>query len=605
MTKSIQTNSTHREKACGGASRRLADFGPGALAASLLLSLAVGGRSGRAVAQDAVDYYVAPTPGLGIDDASHGASPSAPALTLGYILERAREQAIASGQNLARIHLAAGVYTDAAPLGAERFPVALPSELRSLELIGPSEGTARLEMAALEGPVVRVAPNSDVTMAFAAVDFQGGASAIEAMDLPAAAVRISLQGCAFAAQRGQAVRISGAGGGALRLDAANCRFTGSRGGIFAASPSAGRLDVDVSTSEFKDLASYGPGSFLGAGVDVYLEPGGDLGLRVDRCVFRSVASAVQLVESTDGPALLATPGNLRAVLSNNLIHGSSLPANTELGPGSVASGLYLSLWPHHQSAIVIANNTFFAISRFVVYQDNLAALVDGGLDVPGFTFANNICWGVGETSEFAGEAFDAARGGAPKAFPGRGGKVTRNILSRSGWNGDGKTPEGNFRDPPRFLDESGLDFRLSPDSPAIDSGESSFSIESAVDLAGSCRRASRVCTSQASTYPVDLGAYELPGFCDADPVRFVRGDCNANRGVVDLSDSVELFTHLFISQRPIACSDACDANDDGRLDISDGIYILSFLFTGGPAPAPPVGEEGSDPTWDCLEACAR
>jgi hypothetical protein len=228
--------------------------------------------------------------------------------------------------------------------------VALPSELRSLELIGPSEGTARLEMAALEGPVVRVAPNSDVTMAFAAVDFQGGASAIEAMDLPAAAVRISLQGCAFAAQRGQAVRISGAGGGALRLDAANCRFTGSRGGIFAASPSAGRLDVDVSTSEFKDLASYGPGSFLGAGVDVYLEPGGDLGLRVDRCVFRSVASAVQLVESTDGPALLATPGNLRAVLSNNLIHGSSLPANTELGPGSVASGLYLSLWPHHQSA---------------------------------------------------------------------------------------------------------------------------------------------------------------------------------------------------------------------------------------------------------------
>jgi hypothetical protein len=197
---------------------------------------------------------------------------------------------------------------------------------------------------------------------------------------------------------------------------------------------------------------------------------------------------------------------------------------------------------------------------------------------------------VGETSEFAGEAFDAARGGAPKAFPGRGGKVTRNILSRSGWNGDGKTPEGNFRDPPRFLDESGLDFRLSPDSPAIDSGESSFSIESAVDLAGSCRRASRVCTSQASTYPVDLGAYELPGFCDADPVPFVRGDCNANRGVVDLSDSVELFTHLFISQRPIACSDACDANDDGRLDISDGIYILSFLFTGGPAPAPPGGE---------------
>jgi hypothetical protein len=38
-----------------------------------------------------------------------------------------------------------------------------------------------------------------------------------------------------------------------------------------------------------------------------------------------------------------------------------------------------------------------------------------------------------------------------------------------------------------------------------------------------------------------------------------------------------------------------DANDDGEVNITDGIYILNFLFLGGPAPADPGASCGPDP----------
>jgi len=46
------------------------------------------------------------------------------------------------------------------------------------------------------------------------------------------------------------------------------------------------------------------------------------------------------------------------------------------------------------------------------------------------------------------------------------------------------------------------------------------------------------------------------------------------------------------------CLDAGDANDDGHSDISDGIFILLYLFTSGPAPWPPFPTAGIDYTPD-------
>jgi hypothetical protein len=49
------------------------------------------------------------------------------------------------------------------------------------------------------------------------------------------------------------------------------------------------------------------------------------------------------------------------------------------------------------------------------------------------------------------------------------------------------------------------------------------------------------------------------------------------------------------------CPKALDVNDDGRIDIGDGIQLLNFLYLDGQPPQPPYPEAGVDPTPDVLE----
>jgi len=82
---------------------------------------------------------------------------------------------------------------------------------------------------------------------------------------------------------------------------------------------------------------------------------------------------------------------------------------------------------------------------------------------------------------------------------------------------------------------------------------------------------------------------------------FIRGDINAD-GVKDITDVVQFLNHLFL-QRPanLDCYDAADFDDSGELLISDGIYLLFYLFGGTVNPPPPPIEMcGSDPTDDFL-----
>jgi hypothetical protein len=85
---------------------------------------------------------------------------------------------------------------------------------------------------------------------------------------------------------------------------------------------------------------------------------------------------------------------------------------------------------------------------------------------------------------------------------------------------------------------------------------------------------------------------------------FRRGDSNAD-GRVDISDAVYSLGFLFSGGAAPLCRDAADGNDDQKLDISDAVYTLNHLFSGGPA-LPPPGREtcGPDPTADELEECA-
>jgi len=82
---------------------------------------------------------------------------------------------------------------------------------------------------------------------------------------------------------------------------------------------------------------------------------------------------------------------------------------------------------------------------------------------------------------------------------------------------------------------------------------------------------------------------------------FVRGDVDGVPGI-NATDVRAILDYLFAS-RDVACLDAADANDDGKINVSDAIVLILYLFGGrGPLPEP-AGTPGGDPTPDSL-GCA-
>jgi len=87
---------------------------------------------------------------------------------------------------------------------------------------------------------------------------------------------------------------------------------------------------------------------------------------------------------------------------------------------------------------------------------------------------------------------------------------------------------------------------------------------------------------------------DCPGGNPTKPV-FRRGDADG-RGDLQLTDAIFILNFLFTGGPPPACSEAADADDNGTVQLTDGIRILNFLFTGGPPPsAPGPADCGEDP----------
>jgi hypothetical protein len=80
---------------------------------------------------------------------------------------------------------------------------------------------------------------------------------------------------------------------------------------------------------------------------------------------------------------------------------------------------------------------------------------------------------------------------------------------------------------------------------------------------------------------------------------FVRGDSNDDTRV-NISDAVTVLLFLFGGGDPLPCADAGDADDDGRLMLTDALVVLDFLFRAGPPLPAPFPDAGFDPTPDGL-----
>ena len=87
--------------------------------------------------------------------------------------------------------------------------------------------------------------------------------------------------------------------------------------------------------------------------------------------------------------------------------------------------------------------------------------------------------------------------------------------------------------------------------------------------------------------------------------KFVRGDANADERI-NITDGVFILDFLF-GGATVPCREAANANGEDDLNITDGIYLLQFLFGGGsppPAPHPGCGSVEGDVDCASFDPCA-
>jgi hypothetical protein len=74
--------------------------------------------------------------------------------------------------------------------------------------------------------------------------------------------------------------------------------------------------------------------------------------------------------------------------------------------------------------------------------------------------------------------------------------------------------------------------------------------------------------------------------------KFIRGNADAE-GTINLSDGVFILNHLFLGGPVPPCLEAADADGNGKLNLSDAVYLFNHLFLGGPPPPEPHPECGT------------
>ncbi len=96
--------------------------------------------------------------------------------------------------------------------------------------------------------------------------------------------------------------------------------------------------------------------------------------------------------------------------------------------------------------------------------------------------------------------------------------------------------------------------------------------------------------SDSGNFLVSIRATGVSGGSDTkdfeiriEPQSFVKGDADGN-GMVNISDAVYLIGYIFSGGPAPSPLFAGDADCSGIITVSDAVYLISYIFSGGPAP---------------------
>ena len=108
---------------------------------------------------------------------------------------------------------------------------------------------------------------------------------------------------------------------------------------------------------------------------------------------------------------------------------------------------------------------------------------------------------------------------------------------------------------------------------AFDGASTSFALMGTVGQTG-------VGFSGGGNYGLHAGYWQDFGGGGPD---YVCGDCNAD-GTANITDAVYLITYIFGGGPPPNPLESGDANCDGSANITDAVYLIQYIFGGGPPP---------------------
>jgi len=100
---------------------------------------------------------------------------------------------------------------------------------------------------------------------------------------------------------------------------------------------------------------------------------------------------------------------------------------------------------------------------------------------------------------------------------------------------------------------------------------------------------------------MDTNMDGVPDECAPGGDLFRRGDSN-NDERLDISDALYTLNYLFLGGEDLACLESGNTNGDDSVDIGDPVYFLNHLFLGGPAPPPPFPDCGAVEGVECPES---